>query len=367
MPDLITTLREAPQSFNLFQAISLLERGEPARTGVGRGLGLDEAVRLAAQVEMGFASSDIASVTDSGRAGPPLTLRTAALTLAGAQGPVAAPFTELLLARRRQRDGAGLDFLDIYNQRLLGFWYRARAKHHLALQPTAGVAKKLAPLERSLDALSGLGRAEHAHAPGGDVAWLRHAGLQGAAPRSMTSLLTLLRDRLGIAFKGQQFVGCWQPLALCDRACLRGPALPTQHAAPKLGVGLGQGATLGARAWDQSAGLALTAPPLPAEMFAALLPGGDRYPLLAWLVARHLQRDLTVTVELELATTPVCRLCGQTAPLLSAAAAAAAMTPRLGRNAWLCSASSPASEPRTPYRHARFVLTSPTTRPIERS
>jgi type VI secretion system protein ImpH len=365
MPDLITTLREAPQSFNLFQAISLLERSEPARTAVGRGLGLDEAVRLAAQVDMGFASSDIASVAASGRAGPPLTLRTAALTLAGAQGPVAAPFTELLLARRRQRDGAGLDFLDIYNQRLLGFWYRARAKHHLALQPVAGTAKKLAPLERSLDALSGLGRAEHAHAPGGDVAWLRHAGLQGAAPRSMTSLLTLLRDRLGIAFKGQQFVGCWQPLAMCDRACLQGPALPMQPAAPR--PGLGQGATLGARAWDQSAGMALTAPPLPAELFAALLPGGARYPLLAWLVARHLQRDLTVTVELELATTPVCRLGGRTAPQLSATSAAAAMAPRLGRNAWLCSASAPASEPRQPYQHARFVLASPTNRAIERS
>jgi len=359
---MITALRAAPQSFNLFQAISLLERSEPARTAVGCGLGLDEAVRLAAQVELGFAASDIASVAASGRAGPPLTLRTAALTLAGAQGPLAAPFTELLLARRRQRDGAGLDFLDIYNQRLLGFWYRARGKHHLALQPATGAAGTLAPLERSVDALSGLGRAEGARAPGGGVGWLRHAGLQGAAPRSMTSLLTLLRDRLGIAFTGRQFMGSWQPLARCDRACLLGPA-PAAGASsarrPGPRLGLGQGAALGARAWDQSAGIALTAPPLAADRFAALLPGGEQYPLLAWLVARHLQRALTVTVSLQLAPLPMCRLAGPAAD-----APGPAMAPRLGRTAWLSGAGH--GQPAT-YRHARFVLTSPTTRPTERS
>ena len=31
MPDLIEQLRQAPQTFNLFQALSILERSEPAR------------------------------------------------------------------------------------------------------------------------------------------------------------------------------------------------------------------------------------------------------------------------------------------------------------------------------------------------
>lgn len=346
MPDLIAQLRRAPQSFNLFQAISLLERSEPARTAVGRGLGMDEAVRLAAQVEMAFAASDIASVGDSARPGPPLTLRTAALSLAGAQGPVAATFTEMLLERRRQRDGAGLDFLDIFNQRLLGFWYRSRSKHHLALQPLAAAKGKLAPVERSLDALSGLGRAERAHAPGGAVAWLRHAGLQGAAPRSMTSLLTLLRDRLGVSFEGRQFVGCWQPLAARDRAHLQGGAAARRSL-------LGHGATLGARAWDQSAGMALSAPPLPPQQFAALLPGGEQYGLLAWLVVRHLQRDLSVTLTLELAAAP---------STLLGRGAHQPLAPRLGRSAWLCSRATAAGATRGTYRQVRFVLSVPTER-----
>lgn len=356
MSDLITQLRAAPESFNLFQAISLIERSEPARAAVGRGLGLDEALRLAAQVELAFASSDIASVAASARPGPPLTLRSAALTLAGAQGPVAAPFTELLMARRRQRDGAGLDFLDIFNQRLMGFWFRARGKHHLALQRPVAVIGKLLPFERSIDALSGLGRAEGAQASGGEVAWLRHAGLQGAAPRSMASLLTLLRDRLGVSFEGQQFVGCWQPLAVRDRARLQGGLSGRRALAPALG----QGATLGARVWDQSAGMALRAPPLPAQRFAALLPGGAQSALLAWLVARHLQRDITVTLTLTLAASPTTRL---------GRSAARSLAPRLGRSAWLCSGAGVDGTGRAvdAYRPARVVLAVPNTSHFERS
>ncbi|HEX8609701.1 MAG TPA: type VI secretion system baseplate subunit TssG [Telluria sp.] len=331
MPDLISQLRRAPQSFNLFQAISLLERGAPERAPVGGGLGMDEAVRLAAQVDMAFAPSDIASLADSDRPGPELTLRTAALSLAGAQGPLAAPFTDMLLARRRLRDSAGLDFLDMFNQRLLGFWYRARAKHHLALQSNGPM-----PLPRSLDALSGLGRAEGAHGPAGELAWLRHAGLQGAAPRSMATLLAILRDRTGVAFDGEQFVGHWHALAARDQARL-------QSRRPQA---LGMGASLGARAWDQAAGMALTAPPLAPQDFAALLPTGPRFALVGWLVARHLQRDITVTLALELKAAPATRLAGRLAQPLP---------PRLGHSAWLGSRTD-AARPPAIYQRARFVL-----------
>jgi type VI secretion system protein ImpH len=341
MPDLISQLRRAPQDFDLFQAISLLERSEPERAAVGTALGLDEAVRLAGQVDMAFAPSDIASLGDSGRPGPGLTLRTAALSLAGGQGPLAAPFTELLLARRRQRDSAGLDFLDIFNQRLLGFWYRSRRKHHLALQ--AGGQGKAA-LVRSLDALSGLGRAEGARGPGGEQAWLRHAGLQGAAPRSMASLLALLSDRTGIVFSGTQFVGRWHALAPRDHARLHSGGTRRGGSAA-----LGLGACLGTRIWDQSAAMALATPPLAPAQFAALLPSGEHFALLGWLVARHLQRDITVTLEPQLAATPATRL---------GAGVAQPLPPRLGQSAWLC---SPAGEARIPgrYRHPRFMLPAP--------
>lgn len=331
MPELIDELLRAPQRFNLFQAISLLERAAPERAPVGTGVGMDEAVRLAAHVDMAFAPSDIASLRENTGPGPRWVLRTPALSLAGANGPLAAPFTELLLQRRAQRDPAGLDFLDIFNRRLLAFRHRARAKMHLALQP-AGAN----PLLTVMDQLSGLGRSAGARGPGGEAAWLRHAGLQNAAPRSLASLLALLRDRLGVHFAGEQFVGGWHVVAPGERARLassRSRRSGRRAASP--------GVSLGGRAWDQAAGIALRAPALNRAEFAAMLPGGARFGLLGWLVARHLQADFTVTLTMTLSEAPLSRL-GTTSP----------MAPRLGRSAWLSSRAGAAAS----YRHARFVL-----------
>ncbi|NEX64799.1 type VI secretion system baseplate subunit TssG [Noviherbaspirillum sp. 17J57-3] len=332
----MSLLRDAPHDFDLFQAISILERSEPARQAVGTSLGIDEAVRLGGQVSLGFAASDISSLAESERPGPPLTLKSSAFSLAGAQGPLPLAFTEMLLERQRLRDHAGLDFLDIFQQRVLGFFYRGRRKHHLAL--SAGDVAG-APLVRSLDALSGLGRMEGARAPGGELAWLRHAGVQGAAPRSMASLLAVVRDRMGVHFSGRQFVGGWNALAKEEQASLHGRKPPAGNQAR-----LGMGACLGARAWDQGAAMELTAAPLPTPLFSSLLPGGDAYALLGWLVARHLQRDIRVVVKLDLKDSPATRLDGKSA-----------LPPRLGLSAWLCSPGGGARAGK-PYQTPCFAL-----------
>lgn len=363
----MSLLRDEPHAFNLFQAISILERGEPELAPVGTSVGIDEALRLSAQVDLAFAPSDIASLEDSTQTGPALTLKSPALSLAGVHGPLPMPFTELLMERRRVRDVSGLDFLDIFNQRLLGFLYRSRRKHHLAL--SAGEVDQ-APLVRSLDALSGLGRAEGARSPDGDQAWLRHAGVQGAAPRSMASLLAVVRDRMGIHFSGRQFIGGWHPLALCDRARLHDQGRPASIQAR-----LGMGACLGARAWDQGAGMALSTPPLESARFASLLPGGKDNTLLGWLVARHLQSDIQIELTLGLATRPVTRLAS--APTSDSASQPApdatppespaptpaldSLAPRLGLSAWLCGPTrAPSADAGTAasvaYQQPRFLL-----------
>ncbi|WP_229212273.1 type VI secretion system baseplate subunit TssG [Duganella sp. HH105] len=337
MSDLMSLLRDDPHAFDLFQAISILERSEPARAHVGTSVGMDEALRLSSQVDLSFAPSDVSGLHDSKQAGPTLTLKTPVLTLAGAQGPLPMPFTELLMERRRARDMSGLEFLDIFNQRLLGFLYRSRRKHHLALSTDS---INHAPIVRSLDALSSLGRAEGVRGPDGQQAWLRHAGLQGAAPRSMVSLLAVVRDRMGVHFSGKQFVGGWHALAPCDRARLHDQGKPAPMTAR-----LGMGASLGARAWDQGAGMALDAPPLQPAQYAALLPGAKDHALLGWLVARHLQSDIQVRLRLDLAVRPETRLKPD-----------AELPPRLGLSTWLCSPRRADDAAPVRYQPANFLL-----------
>jgi type VI secretion system protein ImpH len=281
---LIERLYSHPQGFNLFQAISLLERHSPERTAVGTGVGLDEAALLRASVSLAFAPSDVVSVQPGTTLQDRNTLTSAAMSLAGANGPLPLPFTEMLLQRRPAKDRAALDFLDIFQGRWLAFLYRSRKKHHIGLNWQAGQQDN--PLARTIDALSGLGRAEGARGPLGEVARLHHAGLQNAAPRSMLNLLTLLSDRLGLRFKGRQFVGGWQDLDLTDQVPL-GRAV------------LGQQAVLGRRAWDAAAGIELTAVTVSMQRMLSLLPGGHDHALMGWLLRRHTQSELQVRLVLQ--------------------------------------------------------------------
>lgn len=336
MPDLISRLLERPEGFNLFQALHLLERAEPARRPVGTSMGLDEAVRLSAPVSLAFPASDLQAVSESHGPGPALTLSSPVLALAGAQGPLPVAYTETLLEGVRHRNPAGLAFLDIFQQRLLAFLYRGRRKHHVAL---SACALQDTPLLRVVDAVSSLGRNEGARAPGGQAAWPRHAGLQGGAPRSMASLLAILRDRLGLAFTGRSFVGAWLPLAHEERARLA----VRDVSAPRLG----RGAALGRRAWDPAAGIALGLAGLDPQRLDTLLPGGARHGLLAWLVTRHLQQDLRVHLQVDLAGTPGTRLRARPDT-------ASGLPARLGLSAWL---TGPAGAPVRPVQGPRFVLT----------
>lgn len=297
---MIDRLTARPQDFNLFQAISLLERATPEAVAVGRAQGPREreAVRLRAFVSLAFEASDVREVGGAASTGEPFTLSTPALSLAGSGGPLPLPFVELLLERRQRRDHATADFLDIFNHRFLAFLYRSRRKHHVALNAQAPSQSSLAS---TLDAASALGLRAGVRAPDGSALWLRHAGLLGGAPRSMTGLLAMLRDRLGVQVQGTQFRGGW--LALEPDAVSRlgnGTRLGQgQHQGQ--GQGLGQPAVLGKRVWDQGAGIRLAFSGLSRQRLQGLLPGGADHALAQWLVRRFVPQDLDVAMTLSLA------------------------------------------------------------------
>lgn len=319
---LIARLLARPQGFDLFQAIHLLECAQPWATGLGRADGSNEAVRLQGFVSMAFQASDIhavrrhalrdgvmtRSVEDAFAQGPEnaaswahsgtaattddatpsretYTVSTPVMTLAGHNGPLPLAFTEMLLERRAAREPAMADLLDIFNHRFLSFFYRGRQKHAPGLSARA---PDDAPLAASLDALANLGLREGKRGPDGARLWLRHAGLCGNGSRSMTGLLALLSDRLGMRVRGAQFVGGWRDVD--GRDSLRLGRAQTGHGALRPG-GL---AVLGRRSWDQAAGVRIEFPDVSVEQFGALLPGGEAHRLTAWLVRCYLQQDFDV-------------------------------------------------------------------------
>ncbi len=317
---LIARLMARPQGFNLFQAISLLERSAPGCVAVGlsHGPGELEAVRLSAFVSLAFQPSDVQSVTERAESGEPFLLSTTVLSLAGATGPLPLPFTELLLERRARKDRATADFLDIFNHRFLSFLYRSKKKHNTALNADAPAQSMLAA---TLDAVSALGLRAGRQAAERPAVWLRHAGLLGGAPRSMTGLLVLLRDRMNLQVHGSQFVGGWcklEPDAFTRLVSGRGVG----------GARLARAAVLGKRVWDQGSGIALVFSELKLHRLLGLLPGGYEHKLACYLIRRYLPLDIDIKMELKLAPT-------ERKPCLLSAANPL----HLGWTSWLTSAS----------------------------
>ena len=332
---LIERLLSRPQSFNLFQAISLLERvaahetkeeqesearsGRPPRAQPPQA----DAVRLSAVVSLGFQPSDVSSVSIGAPTGEAFTLKSPVMSLAGAQGPLPMPFTEMVLERKAARDHATADFLDIFNHRLLTFLYRGRKKHHMGLN---WVSPEESSLASSLDSLSALGLAAGARGQHGETAWLRHAGLMGGAPRSLAGLLALLGDRLGLRVKGSQFHGAWQQIKAEELSRLGGHG----HGVSRLG----RSAVLGRRAWYQGAGIRLELSELPMARLRQFLPGAREHALTRWLISRYVQQDLQVELVLGPAAREVAR---------SKLGAAGEM--RLGWTSWLATAPLAGASP----------------------
>ncbi|CAG4890056.1 type VI secretion system baseplate subunit TssG [Paraburkholderia saeva] len=349
---LIATLIARPHSFDLFQAISLLERAVPGAQPLGHGNGAGEAVRLSGFVTMAFQGADVRSVQARSAAADgeadaearAYTLSTPAFTLAGANGPLPIAYTEMLLASRAARDHAMADLLDIFNHRFLSFLHRGRRKHAPGLHVEA---PRTSASSICLDALSNLGLRSGTRGPHGAQLWTRHAGVLGGAPRSMAGLLMMLSERLGLKARGVQFTGAWRELDEADTARLTGRGM---HAPTRLG---GMHA-VGRRTWDQAAGIQIQFDDLPVARIAGLLPGGRDHELAAWLVHRYVQQDIDVQIVLNVKR-------DASSPHGAAVGGGKGTAARLGWTSWLAGARRP-----EPVRFALRVA-SPAAAPAARA
>jgi len=122
-------LFEQPCSFSFFQAVRLLERLFPERAPVGRYANpQQECVRFSVNPSLNFPASEIQSLQGPGEEAPRMTVNFLGLT--GPVGALPNYMTEVVALRARAHDTALRDFLDIFNHRLLSFFYQAWQKHH---------------------------------------------------------------------------------------------------------------------------------------------------------------------------------------------------------------------------------------------
>jgi type VI secretion system protein ImpH len=246
------------------------------------------------------------------------------LGLTGPSGVLPHHYTRLLIERLRQKDESLRDFLDLFNHRLISFFFRAWEKHRF---PAAYARARLGSSGSAEDrftgylfSLVGLGTPGlRERFPLDDETLLHYAGLFADGHRPATSLEGLLASYFDVPVRILQFQGQWLSLKPEDLATLARPGSPEAENAQ-----LGKTAIVGERVWDVQSRFRVKLGPLDYERYCDFIPSGTGLPPLWHLVRAYVGPSLDFDVQVTLRA-------GQAPPLRLDAGGEA----RLGWNTWL--------------------------------
>jgi type VI secretion system protein ImpH len=311
------SLLSSASEFDFFQAVKLLTQmyGEQHPESVPAQA---EAVRFCANNSLAFPASAIARV-DENPGGPP-RMTVTFLGLTGSEGVLPAAYTELAIDRECFGDNSFADFLDIFNHRLIGFFYRAWEKYHFVIEYEQVLRNGSGTdaFTSYLFDLIGMGTPRlQGRLSVADKSLLRYAGLLSQRPHSAEALRSLLHDYFELPVSVEQLLGRWQPLDPDELCYLSSGESSSQ---------LGGGAVAGDAVWTRQALIRIVFGPLSARQFRGFLPDGKCFAeaaaLVRWFVGGALDFEIQPTLQGN--EVPPCQLGDE-----------ASSGPRLGWSAWV--------------------------------
>lgn len=253
-----------PYRFRFFQAVRLLETVGSGRPRIGSdGPPGREAVRFAIERSLSFPAAEILDL-EQGSDGAPAKMTVRFLGLTGPQGVLPRHYTELVIARTRQKDHALADFLDLFNHRAISLFYRSWRKYRSYTDVDPELTGEFANAIFSLIGLGTRGLRGRLAVP--DATLLFYGGLIAQRPHSVSALEGLLEDYFdGIPARLVQFVGQW--LALDPDSLTRIGRLGQNN---RLGVDT----VVGSKVWDTQSRFRVRLGPMDYRNFCAFLPNG---------------------------------------------------------------------------------------------
>lgn len=266
-------LHQEPFQFRFFQAVRLLQKMNPERGPVGYFIAPHaEAIRFVSRTSLGFPPSELHALTEVEDGQVALTVEF--MGLCAAVSVLPSVYTEYLLDRARDNDMATEEFLNIFNHRLISFFYRGWAKYRLFIDYERSGSDRLAA---PLFDLLGLGSPELRERTGIEsAAFLHYIGLLGRGIRSVASLQQVLEDFFEVPVRVEQFAGTWRKLPPDCYTRFSGYDRPSEQ--------LGVGVIAGEEVWDQHGRIRLFLGPMPLSSYLQFLPDGPAHAALAsWL------------------------------------------------------------------------------------
>jgi len=308
-------LREDGPSFEFFQAVALLQR---LRLNEKRPVGHfsnpeDEAVQFRVNNGLAFPASQVQSIRDRDDAPPEMKVNFMGIT--GPNGVLPYCYTELILERLRAKDPALEAFLDIFNHRMISFFYRAWEKYRF---PATYYRGDDIFTHHLLD-LIGLGTPGLTNRQAiPDNALLHYAALVGAHARSAEALEEILHGYFEVPAEVEQFAGAWYRLDASSQCSMNDEGEDSEK--------LGSGVVVGDEIWDQQSRVCVKLGPLSLEQYTNFLPGGSAHEPLKAIVKFFSNDELDFEVKLVLQRddVPKCEVGGEDEA-----------APRLGWVSWL--------------------------------
>lgn len=276
--------------FEFHAMVKLLESMN--RDAVPLGEGADptlEAVRLQARVAEGFPNTDVYKIVDPKTDDIPPLLITNFMGIAGAHGPLAAPYTEQIIERTSRRDNGLRDFIDIFNHRLISLIHRIRKKHWVGIsnQPS-----EQSLMGKCLKALLGISNPYLENRLGiPDQSFTYYTGLLWQRPRSAYGLKQLLEGFFRLPIEIQELGGKWNVVPLSQQTSIGKTG--------QFNV-LGKTAIIGPRFWDQQALFTVKVGPMPLEQYVDFLKPGKAWHTICSLIRYYVGSDQDFMLNLTL-------------------------------------------------------------------
>ncbi|MEB3703059.1 Type VI secretion system baseplate subunit TssG [Candidatus Bealeia paramacronuclearis] len=281
-------LFQEPYLFEFHRAIQILELMEPDKLPLGLGVNAkDEAVEIKSRAHFDSLRSDIYSLESTTQRHQTPVMEINFMGIAGVQGPLPFPYSEMIIQRQRSGDSSLRDFLDIFNHRLVSILHRIRKQSQISLfskQPDK------IPHATALKAFLGINaKSLQKRMKVPDRALLQYAGLVWRKPHSREGLVQLLMTYFNVPVTIEECVG--------KRRAIH-PEHQTRIGQSGQFQTLGKTAALGTAMWDYQSHFRVILGPLTAKQFARFLPHKSSYQRLSDLIKFYVPTNMDFEIEL---------------------------------------------------------------------
>jgi type VI secretion system protein ImpH len=334
---LVDALYSRPDQFNFFQAVRLLDwtyyRSEKRKLAQQFSpVGYDrpaekEIVRFRPIASLQFPASQITRLVRQSLASEkemPPEMMVTFMGLTGPSGVLPVHYTRELLNRIHDKDTVMRDFLDLFNHRIISFYYRSWEKYRFYINyEFTRQRKKEDKFTKILRSLVGLGTpGMQKRLPFSDERILFYAGLFSNSSRNASGLAAILSDYFAVPVRIKQFIS--QKTYLPVRQQTR---LPDSNMERGQYHQLGRTAILGGSVVQSQHRFRIIVGPLRYPQFKNFLPNAKLLKSLEEMVSLYVGQQYSFDVQLILKNEdyPGCRLWSPTQ----------AEPGRLGWNMWL--------------------------------